>query len=396
MNIGKQVPIQFSQRLDGISEYYFSRKLKEIDALRASGKVVINLGTGNPDLQPPQQAASGLCAAVAGPKNHMYQSYRSTEELRKAFAWWYNEHFNVVLDSQKEILPLLGSKEGILYTSLAFLNPGDKVLIPNPGYPTYTSVTKMVGAIPVYYELKPSLGWRPDMEEIESHELEGVKIMWINYPSMPTGTAASKKLFGDLVAFARKNRILLCHDNPYGLLANNRPLSVLSMNGAHEVAVELNSLSKSHNMPGWRVGVVAGIEQYINAILTMKSNVDSGMFFPVQQGAVAALYSPANWYRQQREIYNDRRNIVVDLFRKLGCTVDDGQEGMFVWARIPQNYADGKTFADTMLSDHGLFIVPGEVFGSSGKQYVRAALCADEKTLLSLACRMVETERNEE
>ncbi len=381
--------IKKADKLNSVKEYYFSRKLKEIQQMRNDGIDVINLGIGSPDMPPSDSVILKLIESAINKKNHAYQSYTGIPELKNAFATWYKNHFNVDLNIS-EILPLMGSKEGIMHISMAFLNHGDKVLIPNPGYPTYTSVTKLVGAEPVFYNLKEETNWLPDFEELEKLDLEEVKIMWVNYPNMPTGTRASKDLFQKLVNFGIKHKILIVNDNPYSFVMNDEQLSILEAENAKDVALELNSLSKSHNMAGWRIGMVAGDEEYISAILQVKSNMDSGMFKALQLAAVEALALNKEWYKSLNKIYGKRRGIVFDIFDKLGFEYDKNQVGMFVWAKITDNYKDAETFSDELLKNAAVFITPGSIFGSNGKKYVRISLCSDLETLEKSRQRIIE------
>ncbi len=381
--------IKKADKLNSVKEYYFSRKLKEIQQMRNDGIDVINLGIGSPDMPPSGSVILKLIESAINKKNHAYQSYTGIPELKNAFATWYKNYFNVDLNIS-EILPLMGSKEGIMHISMAFLNPGDKVLIPNPGYPTYTSVTKLVGAEPVFYNLKEETNWLPDFEELEKFDLEEVKIMWVNYPNMPTGTRASKDLFQKLVNFGIKHKILIVNDNPYSFVMNDEQLSILDAENAKDVALELNSLSKSHNMAGWRIGMVAGAEEYISAILQVKSNMDSGMFKALQLAAVEALALNKEWYKSLNKIYGERRGIVFDIFDKLRFEYDKNQVGMFVWAKITDNYKDAETFSDELLKNAAVFITPGSIFGSNGKKYVRISLCSDLETLEKSRQRIIE------
>ncbi len=369
-----------ADRLKTVKEYYFSRKLKEIRKMKDDGIDVINLGIGSPDLPPANEVIDKLTEAAKDKKNHAYQSYAGIPELKKAFAAWYNKFFGVEPDIN-EILPLIGSKEGIMHISMAFLNPGDKVLLPNPGYPTYKSVSDLVGAETVYYNLKKENGWYPDFEELDKTDITGVKIMWVNYPNMPTGAGASKELFEKLVDFGKQNNILIVNDNPYSFILNDEQLSILSVDGAKEVALELNSLSKSHNMAGWRVGVVAGDKDYISTILQVKSNMDSGMFKAVQLAAAKALELDKNWYKGLNKVYSGRRNIVFEILDILGFNYDKNQTGMFVWAEINGNYPDAESFSDKLLINKGVFITPGIIFGSNGKKFVRISLCTENERL---------------
>ena len=376
-----------ADRLNTVQEYYFSRKLKEIAQMREQGIEVINLGIGSPDLPPSEKVITMLIEAASDKRNHAYQSYTGLPELRSAFAGWYRKYFQVELTAD-EVLPLMGSKEGIMHVSMAFLNPGDEVLVPNPGYPTYSSVTNLVGAVPVFYDLKEENGWYPDFQQLESFDLSKVKVMWVNYPNMPTGTRATGKLFQKLVDFGLRYNILIVNDNPYSFVLNNEQLSILSVPGAKEVALELNSLSKSHNMAGWRVGMVAGDKDYLSAVLQVKSNMDSGMFKAVQLAAAEALLLDNRWYDQLNEIYRQRRNEVFVMYDLLGFEYDRDQVGMFVWAKISGKYRDAEAFSDELLKDQAVFITPGSIFGSNGNRYVRISLCSDAETLQSAKKRI--------
>lgn len=367
--------IPTANRIDNVGEYYFSQKLREVRRLIAQGKPVINMGIGSPDLPPHRLVVAALTEAMKHSTAHQYQSYQGLQELREAMAYFYKKHYKVSLDSNSEILPLAGSKEGIMHISMAFLNPGDEVLIPNPGYPTYASVANLVGAKPVFYDLIAAKHWEPDWDALENTDLSKVKLMWINYPHMPTGAAGSLKLFEKFIAFAAKHQILLVNDNPYSFILNDDPISMLQVDGAKEVALELNSLSKTFNMAGWRVGMVGGNSAGIDAILKVKSNIDSGMFYGIQKGAIAAVQIPADWFGQQNQIYAERQTLVFKLARLLGCTFDAGAVGMFVWAKLPPTAVSAEEFIDVLLYDKSVFIAPGTVFGSNGEGYIRFSLC---------------------
>lgn len=369
--------IQTASRLGEVKEYYFSLKLKEIAAMRAEGKEVLNLGIGSPDLPPAQEVIDELIHHSQGKGNHAYQGYVGIPELRRAFAKWYDEHFGVSLDDQKEILPLIGSKEGIMHISMTYLEAGDEVLVPNPGYPAYSAVANLAGATIKKYDLTEVNDWYPDLEALEEQDLTKVKIMWVNYPNMPTGKRASLAFFERLVAFAKKHQILICNDNPYAFILNKEPLSIFQVEGAKEVALELNSLSKSHNMAGWRVGMLSGAAEYVQTILRFKSNMDSGMFKPVQLAAVKALDMPKSWYDSINEVYTERRRTVFKLLDLLECSYDRDQVGMFVWAKIPTRYQTGFQLSDEVLYNANVFITPGGIFGSNGDQYIRVSLCSD-------------------
>ncbi|MFZ0488989.1 MAG: aminotransferase class I/II-fold pyridoxal phosphate-dependent enzyme [Salegentibacter sp.] len=372
--------IQQAKRLDEVQEYYFSAKLREVRALEAQGKPIINLGIGSPDLPPPPQVITGLNEALTNPGAHQYMPYKGTADFRNAIKEFYERHYEVALDPEKEILPLMGSKEGILHISMAFLNEGDEVLIPNPGYPTYSSVTRLVGAKAIYYDLKEAENWRPNLKALEQKDLRKVKLMWVNYPHMPTGASANEEVFKDLVAFAKKHKILIVNDNPYSFILNDNPKSILKAEGAKEAVLELNSLSKSFNMAGWRVGMVCGSEKNLNSILKVKTNMDSGMFYPLQAGAAAALRLPESWFKSQNAIYALRKEKMLELAFFLNCVPTKDQTGMFVWARVPE----GKTseaFVDDLLHQHSIFAAPGFIFGSQGEGYIRFSLCTSEENI---------------
>jgi len=378
-----------AERTESVKEYYFSQKLRQIDLMRKAGANVINLGIGSPDQPPSENTIARLSEEAMKPSSHGYQSYNGIPALRKAFADWYIKYFNVVLDPDSEILPLMGSKEGIMHISMAFVNPGDEVLVPNPGYPTYSSVTNLTGGKVRYYDLTEENGWYPDLQKLEQSDLNRVKIMWINYPHMPTGTKGSVQLFEKLVAFASNHGFLLCNDNPYSFILNNEYLSLLSVDGAKETALELNSLSKSHNMAGWRIGMVAGHSDYIKSILKVKSNMDSGMFRALQAAAVEALGNPPSWYDTVNSVYTKRRIIVEEIMNILDCSFDKNQTGLFVWGKIPDHINNCEQYVDDILNKCHVFITPGFIFGSMGNRYIRISLCADEKTLLEAKRRIM-------
>lgn len=379
--------IQKANRLKDVKEYYFSTKLREVAQLIQEGKPVINIAIGSPDLQPPSNVIEALKSTMQLDNAHKYQSYQGIPEFRLAIANFYKTHYNVTLNPSAEILPLMGSKEGIMHISMAFLNKGDKVLIPNPGYPTYTSVTKLVEAEPVFYNLNENNNWLPNFQEIEKEDLSKVKIMWVNYPHMPTGAVALKNDFKKLIAFAKKHDILVVNDNPYSFILNNNPQSILEVEGAKEVAIELNSLSKTFNMAGWRVGMVVGNSEILKTILQVKSNMDSGMFLGIQKGAVEALKLSENWFKKQDVIYNKRRILVWKILDALGCTYDTKIGGLFVWAKIPKG-EKSEEFTETLLFKKDVFITPGTVFGSNGEGYIRASLCVAEEVLEEVLTRV--------
>jgi aspartate/methionine/tyrosine aminotransferase len=364
-----------AKRLSGIGEYYFSQKLREISTLNLQGKNIINLGIGSPDLPPHPSVIEVLQQEAAKPNVHAYQSYNGAPILRNAIAKWYSDWYNVSLDPDTEVLPLIGSKEGIMHICMTYLNDGDQALIPNPGYPTYTSAVKLAGGVPVYFELSDENNWEPDFNALEKMDLSRVKIMWVNYPQMPTGKLPSEHLFTQLVAFGKKHHILICHDNPYSFILNEHPKSLLSIPDAKEVVIELNSLSKSQNMAGWRVGMLCGAKDKIADILTFKSNMDSGMFLPMQIAAAKALGLGKEWYDSVNAIYSARREKVFALLDTLQCTYSKEQVGMFVWAKIPSNVKDGYELSDRILYNHHVFITPGGIFGSAGNGYIRVSLC---------------------
>jgi aspartate/methionine/tyrosine aminotransferase len=364
-----------SHRLEGIGEYYFSSKLREIEELNKSGKQIINLGIGSPDLPPHPDVIQVLQNEASKDNVHAYQSYKGSPVLREAIAEWYQKYYAVSIAPATEVLPLLGSKEGIMHICMTYLNEGDQVLIPNPGYPTYTSAVKLAGGTPLYYELTADNHWAPDFENLEKSDLSKVKLMWVNYPHMPTGQMPSKLLFEKIIAFAKKHQILICHDNPYSFILNETPMSLLSIEGAKEVVIELNSLSKSQNMAGWRVGMLIAAEERINEILRFKSNMDSGMFLPVQLAAAKALSLDQTWYESVNKIYQARREKVFELLDVLNCVYSKEQVGMFVWAKIPSQYKDGYALSDKVLYDANVFITPGGIFGSAGNGYIRVSLC---------------------
>ena len=377
----KELRISPAKRVETVQEYYFSRKLKEIAAMRADGCPVINLGVGSPDLAPSAEVVETLCTEAVKPYSHAYQPYTGIPALREAFAQWYQNCFNVELNPADEILPLIGSKEGVLHISMAFLNPGDEVLIPNPGYPTYQSVTDLIGAKAITYDLTAENGWMPDFEKLESMDLSRVKMMWVNYPNMPTGTRATREVFERLIRFGREHGILICNDNPYSFILNDEQLSILQCEGAKDVCIELNSLSKSHNMSGWRIGMVAGNAQFIQWILRVKSNVDSGQFKPMQEAAIKALLLPKSWYDEINAVYAVRRQWAERIMTTVGCTFDPTQAGLFLWAEIPKGWESAEALSEHILHGANVFLTPGFIFGSQGHRYLRISLCCDENQL---------------
>lgn len=369
-----------SQRLDGVGEYYFSRKLREIDSLRADGKSIISLGIGSPDMPPHPTVTARLAAESAKSTVHGYQSYKGAAELREAFAGWYSRKFGVELDPSSEIMPLIGSKEGIMHISMTYLNSGDRVLVPNPGYPTYTSAVTLAGGVATPYSLTAESGWMPDFESIDT---SGVKMMIINYPHMPTGAVATLEQLERIVSFCRKHSILLLNDNPYGFIRNAEPVSLLQVEGAKEVAMELNSLSKSHNMAGWRIGMLAASKERIDEILRFKSNMDSGMFLPLQLAASTALGLGDEWYEEQNREYYAREQIGKAIFDALGIEYAANQAGLFLWGRLPEG-ENCYDFCDKLLYEKGVFLTPGGIFGSEGDRYMRLSLCAPQGLLVQV------------
>jgi aspartate/methionine/tyrosine aminotransferase len=373
--------MQTAKRLDGINEYYFSQKLREIDAMNKAGKKVINLGIGSPDLPPHPEVIKVLQEESAKPDTHAYQNYKGSPVLRNAMRDWYKKWYNVSLNADSEILPLIGSKEGIMHICMTYLDEGYKALIPNPGYPTYSSAVTLAGGMPVQYELREENNWLPDYEALEKGDLSKVKLMFVNYPHMPTGQLPAVNVFDDLVSFAKKHNILLVHDNPYSFILNATPMSLMSARGAKDVALELNSLSKSHNMAGWRVGMLVGASERINEVLKFKSNMDSGMFLPLQLAAAKALQLDDQWHLAVNNIYKNRQVKVFELLTLLQSKFDPQQAGMFVWASVPGSYKDGYELSDKVLHDANVFITPGGIFGSNGNNYVRVSLCATEERI---------------
>ena len=370
--------IELANRLNGIGEYYFSKKLSEIAELNKQGDAVINLGIGSPDMPPHPSVIETLQTEAAKPNVHAYQSYKGAEALRNAFAAWYKKWYGVELNAATEILPLIGSKEGIMHICMTYLNEGDAALIPNPGYPTYRSAVQLAGGKCVEYELKEENNWLIDFDELEKKDLGKVKLMWVNYPQMPTGQLPTKKLFEKLVAFGKKHNILICHDNPYSFILNEDPISLLGVDGAKEVVIELNSLSKSHNMAGWRVGVLCGVKERVEEVLRFKSNMDSGMFWPLQLAAAKALTLEKDWYDEVNKVYKSRRKKAYELLDLLECTYSKEQAGMFLWARIPERFKNAYELSDDVLYKARVFITPGGIFGSAGEKFLRVSLCSPE------------------
>ncbi|HMM02675.1 MULTISPECIES: aminotransferase class I/II-fold pyridoxal phosphate-dependent enzyme [unclassified Dysgonomonas] len=371
-----------ADRLNTVQEYYFSTKLREVAEMNAAGKSVISLGIGSPDLPPSEETIEALGESAVKSDAHGYQPHMGIPQLRDAFAAWYKRWYGVTIDPAKEIQPLIGSKEGILHISLAFLNPGDGVLVPNPGYPTYTSVSKMAGAKIHTYDLDENNNWQPDFEALEKMDLSGVKLMWVNYPNMPTGANGSLGLFEKLVVFGREHGIVIAHDNPYSLILNENPLSIMQVEGAKEICIELNSMSKSHNMPGWRIGLVVSNPQFIGWILKVLSNIESGILKPMQMATIAALNNSDEWHRKNNiELYANRRKYAAAIMDELDCTYDENQVGMFLWGKIPAKYKSSEELADKILYDAGVFLTPGFIFGSKGERYIRISLCCNEYML---------------
>lgn len=370
-----------ARRLNTVQEYYFSKKLREVAAMVEEGKPVINMGIGSPDLPAHPKVVAALKESFDHPKVHQYQSYQGLPELRQAIADFYEKYYSVAADPNSEILPLMGSKEGIMHISMAFLNPGDKVLIPNPGYPTYQSVTRLVEAEPVFYDLKADHQWQPDMEALDQIDLSAVKLMWVNYPHMPTGANAQRDTFEKLIPWAKEKGILLVNDNPYSFVLTDHPQSMMSVPGAKEVGMELNSLSKSFNMAGWRVGMVLGNQENINAVLKVKSNMDSGMFFGIQRGAIAALQAEESWFKKLNEVYTQRRKLIFKLATLLKTDFDINTSGLFVWAKYRDTSKSSVQFIEEILHKHHIFITPGSIFGSQGEGYIRFSLCVEAQQI---------------
>lgn len=389
----KETGVKVAKRLEGIEEYYFSKKLREIEELNKQGKSVINLGIGSPDTAPDDIVLKTLSQEASKPNVHGYQSYKGVLQLRVAIADWYKKMYEVELDPATEILPLIGSKEGIMHICMTYLNEGDAALIPNPGYPTYSSTVKICGATPVSYELKESDNWKPDFKELEKIIIEfnspaeennidkRVKLLFANYPHMPTGQLPDQDLFKEFVAFAKEQNILIVHDNPYSFILNDKPMSMLSTDGAKDVVLELNSLSKSHSMAGWRIGMLCASSERINEVLRFKSNMDSGMFLPLQLAAAKALELGKEWHEELNKIYFERRVKVFSLLKKLDCKFSSSQAGLFVWAKVPSTYKNGYELSDYILYKYSVFITPGGIFGSAGNEYIRVSLCSPVKNI---------------
>jgi LL-diaminopimelate aminotransferase len=380
---------KIASRINNVEEYYFSQKLREVASMIKQGKPVINMGIGSPDLLPDITVTNALENSLTFPLSNMYQSYQGIPELREAISRFYKYHYEVVLNPENEILPLMGSKEGIMHISMAFLNKGDQVLIPNPGYPTYSSVTKLLEAEPIYYNLLEENNWQPDWCFLDNLDTSRVKLLWMNYPNMPTGAKTDLNTFDRLIEWARSKNIVLVNDNPYSFILNDNPQSLMSRKGAFEVGLELNSLSKSFNMAGWRVGMLVGNEEYINLILKIKSNMDSGMFYGIQKGAIAALNLDQNWFDSINIIYKKRRDAIFKLALKLNTNFDLNSVGMFLWAKLPVGSESSEEFIDHILKKYNIFITPGTVFGSQGKGYIRFSLCLDEKLINTALKRLL-------
>ena len=379
--------ITMADRMNSVQEYYFSKKLREVNQLLSEGKPIINMGIGSPDLLPHSSVVEAIKYSMNDKKAHEYQSYQGLPELRKAMVNFYQKQFNVSVDFASEVLPLMGSKEGIMHVSMAFLNKSDEVLIPNPGYPTYAAVTELVQAKPIFYNLIEDNDWLPDFEALEKLDLSKVKIMWVSYPHMPTGANATKEAFEQLIAFGKKHHILIVNDNPYSFVLNDKPMSILQVEGAKEVAMELNSLSKSFNISGWRVGMILGKSEFISAVLKVKSNMDSGMFYGIQKGAIEALKLDENWFKSQNEIYTKRRILLYQLVEKLGCSYDKKSVGLFIWAKLPEEVISSEAFIDEILIEKHIFITPGTIFGSNGEGYIRFSLCIEEEKIKEAIAR---------
>ena len=377
-----EIKIEPAQRVSEIKEYWFAGKMREVARMNAEGLDVVSLGVGGPDRMPAAEVVETLCESARTPGNHTYQIAAGLPELRQAMSRWYKRNYNVDLNPDSEILPLIGSKEGVLHVSLAFVNPGDKVLVPNPGYMTYSGVSKMLGAEIVNYDLLADKGWQPDFEQLERLASEGgIKLMWVNYPNMPTGATADFSLFEKLVDFGRRHGIVIVHDNPYSFILNDNPQSLLQVEGAKEVAIELNSLSKSHNMAGWRMGMVASNAEFTGWVRKMKSNIDSGQFKPVMEAAIKALDLDNEWYKELNSVYWSRRKVAEKIMDAMGCEFDHAQRGLFLWGKLPAGETDSATFAEKILKEARVFIVPGFIFGSNGEGYVRLSLCATEERM---------------
>ncbi|MDO5571003.1 MAG: aminotransferase class I/II-fold pyridoxal phosphate-dependent enzyme [Bacteroidales bacterium] len=385
-----------ANRVMQVKEYYFSRKLKEVAQMNARGLDVINLGVGSPDLSPSKSTLEALYNDSIQKEANGYQPYIGIPEFRKAYSEWYKRWYNVELNPNTEVQPLIGSKEGILHITLAFVNPGDKVLVPDPGYPTYSSVSNLAEAEIIKYDLKEGNNWYPDFEQIEKNDLSDVKLMWVNYPHMPTGAPATEELFKKLVEFGKKHNIVIVNDNPYSFILNDKPLSILSIEGAKDICIELNSMSKSHNMPGWRIGIACSNETFIQWILRVKSNIDSGVYRPLQKAAVEALNNSSEWHAHNNEIYRQRRIKAEEIMNLLNCKFDKNQKGLFLWGRIPERYENVEQLTEEILHNARVFITPGSIFGKNGERYIRISLCAPETTLEKAYKRIAKSIENVE
>lgn len=382
-------------RVDEIKEYWFAGKMREVARMNAEGKDVVSLGVGGPDRMPAVEVVETLCESARNPKNHVYQIAAGIPELRNAMASWYKRIYGVEVNPDSEVLPLIGSKEGVLHVSLAFLNPDDKVLVPNPGYMTYSGVSRLLGAEIVNYDLIAEEGWMPDFDQLEKLVSGGdVKLMWVNYPNMPTGAGATLELFEKLVDFGRRHGIVIVHDNPYSFILNENPLSLLQVEGAKEIAIELNSLSKSHNMSGWRMGMVVSNPEFVGWVRKVKSNIDSGQFRPVMEAAVKALELPLSWYEEVNATYRGRRKVAEKIMEELGCRFDPKQQGLFLWGKLPEGSGDSASFADRILHEARVFVVPGFIFGSNGEGWLRISLCATEERMNTALERIKEMNHN--
>lgn len=390
-----ELKISPADRVNEIKEYWFAGKMREVARMNAEGLDVVSLGVGGPDRMPAAEVVETLCGSAIKEGSHTYQIAAGLPELRVAMSRWYKRHYDVDLNPDTEILPLIGSKEGVLHVSLAFVNPGDKVLVPNPGYMTYSGVSKMLGAEIVNYNLLPGEGWMPDFEQLEKlASIDNIKLMWVNYPNMPTGAPASRELFEKLVEFGRRYGIVIVHDNPYSFILNDSPMSLLQVEGAKDIAIELNSLSKSHNMAGWRMGMVSSNTEFVGWIRKVKSNIDSGQFKPVMEAAIKALDLPDSWYKEVSDVYRSRRTVAEKIMTAMGCEFDPSQIGLFLWGKLPAAVNDSASFADMILKKARVFIVPGFIFGSNGEGYVRLSLCADEERLKEALRRIKELNLN--
>ncbi|OSY86821.1 aminotransferase [Tenacibaculum holothuriorum] len=383
--------IQFANRLQSVQEYYFSKKLKEVRQLISEGKPIINIGIGSPDLAPPTSVIDAITQSVSEQNTHQYQSYQGIEAFRNAIASFYQSNYNVAINPSNEVLPLMGSKEGIMHISLALLNEEDGVLIPNPGYPTYSAVTNLIGAKPIYYSLTEDNKYQPNFDELENLDLSKVKLMWVNYPHMPTGAKGTQETLQKLIAFGKKHQIVIVNDNPYSFILNDNPTSILSIPGAKDIALELNSLSKSFNMAGWRVGMLLGNSEFLTEILKVKTQMDSGMFLGIQKGAIKALEQPKDWFNSINSIYEIRRNLVWKLAESLHCTYDKNTAGMFVWAKLPEGITS-EEMVDKLLYTYHLFVAPGTIFGDLGKGYIRFSLCVPEEKIKEATNRILNNE----